>query len=390
MRHIDYLVGGLRIGLDATSHTPGPRSHILGVVSALRSRGVETRLFLASSQPMLRRFARMPEGSAAGGRAWRTVGDVVRVLACAWSLLMIRRWSRESAAEVVYERAAVMQCLGLGHRRRRTSLYVVESNGIFSRETAADRHALGSTRVAAAFERLVYRKADLVVVVSEHLRAEVCSFARIPASKVSVIPNGVRDDVFTMPRQTTPGRRVVGFAGSLVPWQRLDLLVAGAARVHGDLEIEVIGDGPELGRLRSIARQTGAGDRVAFLGRQNHEQTLRRMAGWTAGYAAHAATSSDLMYHSPLKLYEYAGLGLDLIVARTPDAELLMDAGLRVAFIDDDAESVAAALRQHLDAPAPTAGELARIRAHLQQRHSWSARVDDLLERMEKCKAGTP
>jgi glycosyltransferase involved in cell wall biosynthesis len=378
---VDYVVGGLRISLADTSTTPGPRSHITGVVTALRALGIDTRLFLASSQPLLGGFARMPEGSAAGGALRRALGDVVRVLACAWTAVQVWRWSTGSCADIVYERAAVVQCPGLAHRRRRQALYIVESNGIFSRETACDRQALASTKLATLIERRVYRAADLVVVVSEHLRDEVCSFAGLEPARVVVVPNGVRDDAFTMARRSSQQTRLVGFAGALVPWQRLDLLVRGAALVGEGVDVEILGDGPELASLRELADQLGITHRVHFLGRVGHDAALERMAAWSAGYAAHAASSSETMYHSPLKLYEYASLGLDLIATRTPDADLLERDGVRVLRFDGDEHSVADALRRHLSELPRPAADVVGLRAHLRDRHSWSARVEQILKR---------
>ncbi len=378
--HVDYLVGGLRIGLHDGSTTPGPRSHIVGVVDAMRARGLATRLFVASEQPLLRRFARMPEGAAAGGAGRRMLGDAVRLLACLWTLVRVNLWSADSRADVVYERAAVLQCPGLAHRRRRAAVYVVESNGIFSRETASDRHALASPRLAAAIERRVYRTADVVVVVSEHLRDELCAFTAMPPDKVIVVPNAVRDDVFSVPRRPNDTRRVVGFSGSLVPWQRLELLLEGVAQTDDPIDVEILGDGPELQPLRALARELAIEQRVQFLGRIDHDAAIQRMASWTAGYAAHAASSSGSMYHSPLKLYEYAGLGLTLIATDTADARLLAGDGVEVIVIDGDAAAVARALHEHARRPPRTPADLAALRHHLCDLHSWSARVDGLLK----------
>lgn len=378
---LDYLIGGLRISLSPASTTPGPRSHVLGVLDGLHGHGVRTRLFLASAQPLLGRFAGMPEGSGAGGRVQRVVSDVVRVLACLWSMLRVRLWSRGSTADVVYERAAVLQCLGIAHTRRSSALYVVESNGIFSRETAQDRQALASTRLAAALERLVYRQADLLVVVSGQLQQEVCAFAGVPDSKVLVVPNAVPDAAFTMPRPLRPATATVGFAGSLVPWQRVDLLLRAVAQVP-EVRVEVIGDGPQLEGLRKMATELGLNGRAEFLGRLEHDVALQRMAGWTAGYAGHVASSSASMYHSPLKVYEYAGLGLDLVSTRTSDSEQLARDGVRVHYIEGDEASVASAVQGHAGDPRPDDEEIADVRRRLRERHSWSARVRPLLDRL--------
>lgn len=259
---VDYLVGGLRISLTDASTTPGPRSHVAGTVSALAALGVPVRVFLAGAQPLMSRFAALPAGSGGGS----VLGDVTRVLAGVWSLCRVALWSRPSRATVVYERAAVLQSLGLAHRRRRTAVYVVECNGILCRETARDRGALGrAAPLAAAVERLTYRRADLVVVVSGALRAELRAFAGVPEDRVLVVPNAVPALALALPRPARPAAPTVGFAGSLAAWQRVDLLLRAVAQVPG-VRVEVLGEGPQLAALRALADALGLAPRVCFAG----------------------------------------------------------------------------------------------------------------------------
>lgn len=66
-----------------------------------------------------------------------------------------------------------------------------------------------------------------------------------------------------------PNAKVVGLAGRLVPLKAVDLFLGAAARIVRrltDVDFAVVGDGPELPRLRQIARDLGIAERVTFTG----------------------------------------------------------------------------------------------------------------------------
>jgi glycosyltransferase involved in cell wall biosynthesis len=81
---------------------------------------------------------------------------------------------------------------------------------------------------------------------------------------------------------------VVGTAAILKPWKRVDRLLraAAAADVPG-LEVLVLGDGPELGRLRALAGRLGIAERVRFAGR------VPDATGWIAALDAFVLPSND-------------------------------------------------------------------------------------------------
>jgi glycosyltransferase involved in cell wall biosynthesis len=76
---------------------------------------------------------------------------------------------------------------------------------------------------------------------------------------------GVDPDVYR-PADATPGPRplVVGFAGRLVRGKGVDLLIEALSALEGDWRLDVLGDGPELDGLQSLARARGVDARVTW------------------------------------------------------------------------------------------------------------------------------
>jgi glycosyltransferase involved in cell wall biosynthesis len=92
---------------------------------------------------------------------------------------------------------------------------------------------------------------------------------------VYVPENGIEIDRF--PRKRTrqavyPVRGV--FIGRLVPYKGADMLLEAAAPLirDGKLQLEIIGDGPQMPELQEIVRREGIGDGVSLLGWVDHKQ----------------------------------------------------------------------------------------------------------------------
>ncbi|MFS0733993.1 glycosyltransferase [Microbacterium sp. 1P10UB] len=388
----DYLVGGFRISIGSDSNTPGPRTHIVNFVEALETAGIDVTLTLASSLPFLGRFARVRQSDYGGVSAAKVrVADAVRVTAGLWSgCCTFVRTARSPRPHFIYERAAVLQSLTSFHRWKRSTIRVVEANGILSRETAHDRKVLRAEKLAASIERHVLRRADLVVSVSQPLAEEIVRFAAVEPSKILVLPNGVRKSLTRVPRTPrVPGQVVIGFVGSVVAWQHLDVFFAAVKACEAQIlretgsriSVEIVGEGGDLERLQSLCREEGW-ENIAFLGRLSHSEAVERIARWHVGFAGHTKSSSSEMYHSPLKIYEYAALGLSVVCTPSGDAAALQSSGSDVHIFTDQS-ALPAALRAAL--ARATSDDEPRIRAQRESvaaHHSWDARVEEFLQRL--------
>lgn len=387
-----YLVGGFRISIGPDSTTPGPRTHIVGFSEALTGLGIDTSLIVSSTFRGMGRFSRVKQTDYQGStRSKVLLADFIRIGAALWSGINVyaQTRNRRKTTDLIYERIAVFQSLSSFHAGKRRAIRVVEANGILSRETARDRKVLVLEGLAAWLERRSLRKADLVVAVSAALSGELQSFARIPASKILVLPNAADDRTISMKVDPDRDSPVVGFVGSVVAWHRLDrLLRAISSAAHedepSDVRLEIVGDGPEVARLRELSQELGLDDRVEFVGRLAHADALVRMSHWSVGFAGHEKSSSSVMYHSPLKLYEYAALGLQIVCSPSRDASSLEDSGVAVHMYEPDSpDSLESALAAALTAAKLDGSDARQERRKAVARdHSWPARARLLLDRV--------
>jgi len=141
-------------------------------------------------------------------------------------------------------------------------------------------------RLTRAWESRVLEKADAVTTICEGLRTEILKRG-LPADKVSIIPNAVDTDRFSVRRQVDPalatalglkGRTVLGFIGSFYAYEGLDLLISALPQIsaaHPEVCVLLVGGGPQESLLREQVQQANLSDRVCFTGRVAHEEVHR-------------------------------------------------------------------------------------------------------------------
>jgi glycosyltransferase involved in cell wall biosynthesis len=231
-------------------------------------------------QPFYRRLGHSAEN---GNVTWKNYlsipGNVGLSLAgnslAGGAMPTILRKHRETPFDLIHAHAA----LPCGHAaalisKRLSIPFVVSVHGLdafFVRQAGA---VIGNwcSRVAGR----VYRSASAVICISEKVREQVLSAA---AASTTVIYNGVDPGKF-FPEIEPNSRLMVLCVGNLIAIKGHALLLRAFARMLGhvpDCSLEIIGDGPELGRLAQLAAQLGIAGRVHFRGRQNRSEVAEAM-----------------------------------------------------------------------------------------------------------------
>jgi teichuronic acid biosynthesis glycosyltransferase TuaC len=128
----------------------------------------------------------------------------------------------------------------------------------------------------------VYGSSRRVICISERVRETVLE-GMGSTCRTSVVYNGV-DPEFFSPRelssQSPSESPVILSVGNLIPIKGHDLLIRAAASLASEFPTvrwEIIGDGPERGRLQALATQLQVAYRVIFHGRQSRQQVADAM-----------------------------------------------------------------------------------------------------------------
>ena len=231
-------------------------------------------------------------------------------------------------------------------------------------DAAVRTGAITDRRVIAAaswLERMTYRTATAVTVLSEDLQANVR--AKVPArhrSRVHVIPNFVDTSVIRPSDRDTPYRRRLGlgngpvviYAGNVGYSQSLDLVVEAARRLP-DVQFLVNGDGAARPALEASAADL---PNVHFAGFVESDRLSELLA---TGDVHVVPLKTGLGAVSvPSKTYSVLAAGRPVVASIDPGTavpRMLAASGGGVAVPPDDVDALVAALAALVEDPEAAA-----------------------------------
>jgi len=189
----------------------------------------------------------------------------------------VRRMHRSQGLDLIHAHSA----LPCGHAaallsRELNVPFVVTVHGLdafFTRQVGGFAGTLCAR--AAGF---VYRSARTVICVSERVRDQIESHPGTN-DNAAVIYNGVDPELFFPVRDELTSDTILS-VGNLIPIKGHELLIRALAALrerYPRARLEIIGDGPERGRLQRLARALQVDGQVHFLGRQTRAQVAEAM-----------------------------------------------------------------------------------------------------------------
>lgn len=173
--------------------------------------------------------------------------------------------------------------------------------------------------------RQVWRESSRVIAVS--LGMQRLAEKTAPAQPMSVIPNGIAIDEFSVAAGSADDKLRVISTSRLTPRKGLRFLIQALAEMKtqqgiDDIEALLIGDGHERESLEDMAREMGVADQVRFIGRVEHAE----LKGWYAQADIFILPSmNEGMSNAML---EALASGLPLLVTRTGGADEVLEEGI--------------------------------------------------------------
>ncbi|OAN51564.1 glycosyltransferase family 4 protein [Magnetospirillum moscoviense] len=323
-----------------TASRDGQDVHIEEMVAAMRRQGHEVLVVAPGGA----KGASFGHDGGVVARIKRLLPRVLyEVLELAYSVPAFFRLERACAAfgpDVLYERYNLFFLAGLWMKRWADIPYLLEVNSPLAHER--DRHGgLALKALAGWSERAVWCGADMTFPVTEVL-ADFLRAAGVAERRIRVVPNGIDRQRFPLDGNGTAiraelgltGKVVLGFVGFVRDWHRLpDVLTAMAALENpASLHFLIAGEGPGLAAVIDQAARLGMADCVTCIGLVGRD----RVSDYVAAFDI-ALNPRVEPYASPLKLFEYMGLGRAIIAPDQPNIrEILTDGDNALLFRPDD------------------------------------------------------
>jgi PEP-CTERM/exosortase A-associated glycosyltransferase len=331
-------------------------------------------------------FHRTPVESAPRRRiaGWSEV-DVMRRI---W--LRLRQVVEEVRPDLLHVHSPVLNVLPALAVGRRLRLPVVYEVRAFWEDAAVDHRTTreGSLRyrLSHALETFALRRVDHVFTICDGLRQDIVARG-IAAQKVTVIPNAVDVDAFTVGGEAEPALRarlglegctVIGFVGSFYAYEGLDLLLDALPSVlakRPDARVLLVGGGPQDAALRERAQRLGIADKVVFTGRVPHDEVTRYYdLVDVLAYPRQSMRLTELV--TPLKPLEAMAQGRLVIASNVGGhRELIRDGNTGVLFEAGSASSFTERLLGLLDDSASWPRLRSAGRQFVEQERNWRASV---------------
>lgn len=244
-------------------------------------------------------------------------------------------------------------------------------------------------------ENAVLRNADQIMTLTEAMRniiMERTAISTIP----TILPNAVDSNRFK-PR---PKNRavlaelgwssnipVIGYAGSFVDYEGLDLLIDALAILRQrevDFRALLIGDGAVHSVVMSHAQQRGLTDRVRFTGRVPHKEVDRLYEVIDICAYPRRLTAATAAV-SPLKPFEAMALRKSVLLSDVPAlVEIAGDQERALVFPHDDPYMLADALEQTIKHPEESEQRKDKARSWVERERSWIAIVETFAQELKR------
>lgn len=238
-------------------------------------------------------------------------------------------------------------------------------------------------------EQKLYEAADAVLVISAGMK-QILVESGISADKILVFPNGVDTKTFAPDaarRQAIrrelglDGRKVVGYVGSFWPGNDIDTLLQAWQQVEAEAAEAVlllVGDGARLAEAKALAKRLRLKN-CRWLGRVHHADVPQYMAAMDVAVGPYKAEAAAFV--SPLKVMEYAAMGLPVVAAAGGQIrDIVRDGETGWTYQPHDADRLAGAVITLLENPAEAVEMGSRARRLMQDWYSWDKIAAEVLQ----------
>ncbi|NIT62008.1 MAG: glycosyltransferase [Aliifodinibius sp.] len=206
----------------------------------------------------------------------------------------------------------------------------------------------------ALAERISYRLAHRLVAVTNGLKKYLIQEYQIPASKISVISNGVNVERFSPAPSHKSDNHYLGFVGNLVHWAGLEDLIRSIPLVVSEIQnvrYLIVGDGQLRESLEQLTKSLQVNEFVEFTGKVVPEAVPSYINQCEICFVPAIIERNADIGVSPIKLYEYLACGTPVIVTDIEGLDMVKEYHVGMVAEPENPQSLAEATLKLLRNP---------------------------------------
>lgn len=253
-----------------------------------------------------------------------------------------------------------------------------------------------------AAETATAQQSDLVFTLTQSMSVEL-QRRGVPERLIRVAPNSVNPEAFAKCERDEPlaqylglpkGAPVIGYIGTFVGYEGLDVLAEACARLQargGDFRLLLVGSekvssaklGSIASHLREIAEEGGFADRLIMPGRVPFKDVVRYYSLIDiAVFPRRSLPVTEIV--SPIKPFEAMAMHKPIVVSSVGAlAEIVRDGETGRIFEKDDPAALAEVLAELIESPETRAQLGDAARSWVEAHRSWSRTTQSMLREIE-------
>ncbi|WP_447044887.1 glycosyltransferase [Vreelandella sp. H-I2] len=296
------------------------------------------------------------------------------------------REAQTSGAEVIIAASNHITALPALMAARRLGLpFVYEVRGLWEVTQASTQPEWANSErfhLMRELEQQAAREADLVITLTDELSSELASWG-VSKENIVVIPNAVNAETFTPSKRDsaisetlklTPNVPVIGYAGSAVAYEGLELLLEAMAKLKHQQQAFIfvlVGDGKVIDTVKAKAKSLGIEEQCRFTGRIPFDEVPRYLSCMDIMPVPRLSSAVTEMV-SALKPLEAMAMGKAVVLSNvSPHLTMAGNNERALLFKKDNVESLTETLSKLIQKPALREAVGSAARRWIEQERTW-------------------
>jgi len=229
-------------------------------------------------------------------------------------------------------------------------------------------------------EDFVFSNADCLICITSTLSSEIKKVFPTCSDNHQILPVGFNKDFLNIKQKKNTKYDVI-YSGNFSEWKGLDILVEAISIIkhnyNRDIKAVLIGANDQTKQqYENQAKELGVIDNIEIIKRVKHKKIYDYISQSKVGVLSNKYDADGLLFTSPLKLYEYLGSGLKVVVSRLPSIESNVDQSLVYYATPENSHSFAKEILNALD---DDAFDLNKVK-EFSKNYTWESRAKSFME----------